>query len=125
VTDLPDGPLLRILSKADLRAIESAPEQGLPVSAQTGEGVDALLTMIVERAKAALRTDEPALLSRERHRHGISEAVAALGRLAEDVPLEVAAEELRMAARALGCIIGLVGPEDVLGEIFSRFCIGK
>ena len=124
-TDLPDGPLLRILSKADLRAIESAPEQGLRVSAQTGEGVDALLTMIVERAKAALRPEEPALLSRERHRHAISEAVGALGRIGEGVPLEVAAEELRIAARALGCIIGLVGPEDVLGEIFSRFCIGK
>ena len=125
VSDLPDGPMLRILSKADLRDIESGPEQGLRVSAETGEGVDALLTMIVERARTALRPEEPALLSRERHRHAIREAVDALERIAEGVPLEVAAEELRIAARALGCIIGLVGPEDVLGEIFSRFCIGK
>ena len=41
------------------------------------------------------------------------------------MPVEVAAEELRMAARSLASMIGLVGPEDVLGEIFSRFCIGK
>ena len=125
VSDLPDGPMLRILSKADLRAIESGPEQGLRVSAETGEGVDALLTMIVERARTALRPEEPALLSRERHRHAIREAVDALERIGDGIPLEVAAEELRMAVRALGCIIGLVGPEDVLGEIFSRFCIGK
>jgi len=83
------------------------------------------LTMIVERARLALRPEEPPLLVRERHRNAIGEAVAALGRISELTPLEVAAEELRIAARALACIIGLVGPEDVLGEIFSRFCIGK
>jgi len=124
-TPLQDAPLLRILSKADLRPIESPPEQEHRLSATTGEGVESLLTMIVERARLALRPEEPPLLVRERHRNAIGEAVAALGRISELTPLEVAAEELRIAARALACIIGLVGPEDVLGEIFSRFCIGK
>ena len=122
---LSDRPTLRILSKADLRPIESDPEHRLRISTATGEGIDALLEMIVGKAREALRPEEPALLSRERHRRAIVDAVAALGRIGESTPLEVAAEELRIAARALGCIIGLVGPEDVLGEIFSRFCIGK
>ena len=64
-------------------------------------------------------------MSRERHRRGIVEALLALERIVPGLPAEVAAEELRLAARALASIIGLVGPEDVLGEIFSRFCIGK
>jgi len=122
---LPDRPTLRILSKADLRPIESDPEHRLRISTATGEGINALLEMVVGKARQALRPEEPALLSRERHRRAIVDAVAALGRIGESTPLEVAAEELRIAARALGCIIGLVGPEDVLGEIFSRFCIGK
>ncbi len=122
---LSDGPTLRILSKADLRPIESDPEHLLRISAATGEGIDALLAAIVVKAREALRPEEPALLSRERHRLAILDATAALGRIGGNTPLEVAAEELRIAARALGCIIGLVGPEDVLGEIFSRFCIGK
>ena len=64
-------------------------------------------------------------MSHERHQFAIREACAALGRIQPVMPPEVAAEELRMAARALASIIGLVGPDDVLGEIFSRFCIGK
>ena len=122
---LSDIPILRIFSKADRKPIESFPEQGLRLSSHTGEGVEALLAEIIARAKDGLRPDEPALLSRERHRHGVGDAVAALGRIQGSMPLEVTAEELRIAARALAGIIGLVGPEDVLGEIFSRFCIGK
>ena len=122
---LHDASVLRILSKADLRIIESPPEQGHRLSAATGEGVDDLLRMIIEQARQALRPEDPPLLVRERHRQAIIEAAVALGRISDLTPLEVAAEELRIAARALGCIIGLVGPEDVLGEIFSRFCIGK
>ena len=120
-----EAPVLRIETKSDLRSIESDPKQGFRLSARTGEGVDALLGLIAERARKALRPEEPALISRERHRIALREAGDALGRIRSGLPVEVAAEELRIAARALASIIGLVGPEDVLGEIFSRFCIGK
>ena len=122
---LPDAPMLRIGTKSDLRRIESAPKQALCLSARTGEGVHALLELIARRAREALRPEEPPLMSHERHQFAIREACAALGRIQPVMPPEVAAEELRMAARALASIIGLVGPDDVLGEIFSRFCIGK
>jgi tRNA modification GTPase len=120
-----EAPVLRIETKSDLRSIESDPKQGLRLSARTGEGVDALLSLIADRARGALRPEEPALISRERHRIALREAGEALGRIRSGLPVEVAAEELRIAARALAGMIGLVGPEDVLGEIFSRFCIGK
>jgi tRNA modification GTPase len=120
-----DAPVLRIETKSDLRSIESVPKQGFRLSAVTGEGVDALLGLIAQRARQALRPEEPALISRERHRIALREAGDSLGRIRSGLPVEVAAEELRIAARALAGIIGLVGPEDVLGEIFSRFCIGK
>jgi tRNA modification GTPase len=95
------------------------------LSAHTGEGVVELLGMIGDCARHAIRPEEPALMTRQRHRQGIGDAALALGRITTGVPVEVAAEELRMAARSLGAIIGLVSPEDVLGEIFGRFCIGK
>ena len=120
-----DAPVLRIATKSDLRSIESDPEHALRLSARTGEGVDALLGLISQRARETLRPEEPALVSRERHRVALRDACEALGRIKAGLPVEVAAEELRIAARALAGIIGLVGPEDVLGEIFSRFCIGK
>ena len=118
-------PVLRILTKSDLHPADSLPEQSHALSSHTGEGIDALLDLITQRARIALRPEEPALMTRERHRSGIGDAMHALRRIAPGMPIEVAAEELRIGARALGAIIGLVGPEDVLGEIFSRFCIGK
>ena len=123
--DFPQAPVIRILSKSDLRGVESDPDRDHCLSALSGAGVGELLLLIGARARAALRPEEPALVSRERHRIGLRDARAALERLAPGQPLEVAAEELRIAARALASIIGIVGAEDVLGEIFSRFCIGK
>ena len=122
---LPDAPVVLIATKCDLGPLESEAKPSLSLSARTGQGVDELLALMTERARHALRPEEPALMSRERHRIAIREACAALGQIKQDMPVEVAAEELRTAARALASIIGLVGPEDVLGEIFSRFCIGK
>ena len=123
--DLPDAPVLRIGTKSDLRTIESDTERALSLSARTGQGVESLIKLIADRAREDLRPEEPVLMSRERHRTAIREAHEALGRIVPGMPVEVAAEELRMAARALASMIGLVGPEDVLGEIFGRFCIGK
>ncbi len=125
ISDLPDAPIVLIGTKSDLGLIESDTEQTLCLSARTGQGVDDLLALIAERARLALRPEEPALMSRERHRISVRDACEALGRIEEHMPVEVAAEELRLAARSLASMIGLVGPEDVLGEIFSRFCIGK
>jgi tRNA modification GTPase len=122
---VPQAPVVYIRSKCDLGFIESGAEQDLSLSAHSGAGLPELLELICTRARTSLRPGEPPLMSRERHRLGMTEALAALARIHPATPVEVAAEELRVAARALASIIGLVGAEDVLGEIFSRFCIGK
>jgi len=98
----------------------------LALSAKTGAGMTALVDALTKRAAEGASVEGPAL-TRARHAAAVEEAVAALTRaegLIATAP-ELAAEDARLAARALGKITGAVGVEDVLGEIFSSFCIGK
>jgi tRNA modification GTPase len=78
------------------------------------------------RKKLEIGGEVPAL-TRERHRQALEAAAQALARVAADLalPPEIAAEEIRLAQHAVGRIAGRVDVEDVLGEIFGRFCIGK
>jgi len=112
-----------VATKADLIAPASA--GALAVSAVTGQGLAALIAEIADRlGKTA---GEPALVTRERQRIAISDALAALDRaagLSVDHP-ELIAEEFRIAVRSLGRLIGAVDVEDVLDTLFSGFCIGK
>jgi tRNA modification GTPase len=99
-----------------------------PVSALTGEGVDAVLGALEAFAAEHLGNTEPALITRQRHRAALEETVAALDRaLAEPANgrEEIVAEELRLAARALARLVGRVDVEDILDVIFRDFCIGK
>ncbi len=98
------------------------------ISAATGEGFDALLDHLQRQAASYLAGAESALVTRQRHRHALEEALAALWRAqsAEVVAKEdLLAEELRLAARALGRLTGRVDVEDILDVIFRDFCIGK
>jgi tRNA modification GTPase len=99
---------------------------------KTGEGVADLLTALtqeVERRLAGAAAAAP-LITRARHRKALEECVAALERahgtassgMAEP---ELLAEDLRLAARAVGRITGRVGVEDILDVVFREFCIGK
>ena len=70
--------------------------------------------------------DFPAV-TRERHRRRLAEALTAVeaGRRALDLAPEMAGDDLRRAADALARVTGAIGVEDILGEVFSSFCIGK
>lgn len=96
------------------------------VSVRTGAGIDALVDALTHALASRMRSDD-AILTRVRHTAAVEAAIsfleAALTRLA--TAPELAAEDVRMAARALGEITGAVGVEDVLEQIFSSFCIGK
>lgn len=102
------------------------PYTELPVSAKTGAGMAALLDALTQKAAGEANSEGPAL-TRARHVAAVEEALAALDRAEANITRapELAAEDARLAARALGKITGAVGVEDVLGEIFSSFCIGK
>lgn len=118
------GPVLRLRTKADLGGI--ADHADLSISALTGQGLDALLDAIQVQAEQALGGE--ALVTRARHRDALERACAHLGRIVADGPAaapELVAEDIRLAARALGEIGGQVGVEDVLDRLFAGFCIGK
>lgn len=120
-----DGPPpttgLAVRTKIDLVAATG----GLAVSALTGDGIAELTAHLTAWAAATVRPDEPPVLANERHRQACVAAAEALeeARVTPDPVLR--GESLRVAAAALGSIVGLVGVEDVLGTVFGRFCIGK
>lgn len=124
--DVPGGEKLRVGNKLDLLG-ENAPQNfDVLLSAQEGTGIERLLEMISERAEAAAGISGEVLPSRERHVGHLTEAVRQLeDALREGWPLELRAEALRLAGVALGRITGEIGVEEVLGAIFSTFCIGK
>ncbi len=103
-------------------------ERWFSLSATTGEGVDVLLAALAGRAAADLDTSEPALVTRVRHRHALEAVLAALRRASgpsTSAREDLVAEELRLAAAALGRLTGRIDVEDVLDVIFRDFCIGK
>ena len=101
----------------------------LEASLATGAGLAELRTRLTARVSEALTgTDFPAA-TRARHRRDLEEARTHLGRalaaLSATAAVELAAEDVRLAARALDKISGRIDPEDVLDRVFARFCIGK
>jgi tRNA modification GTPase len=120
----------RILTKVDLLDSDSKQSRGqndpLSISAKTGAGIDELLKRLSKEAERF--AGEPALVTRERQRVALREAAERISSaltLSKPGQEELFAEELRLAARALGRITGRVDVEDVLDKIFSSFCIGK
>lgn len=121
---LQPGDLL-VRSKADLRPQSGA--DGPLVSSTTGAGVAELEALLARRVAAALGREEVPVLTRARHRRLVEEARGALLRAipALDAGPELAAEDVRVAADQIGRLTGRIDVEDLLGEIFSSFCIGK
>lgn len=115
---------IAVATKTDLGGAVRPDELG--VSAITGAGLDELILAIADKLNG-LGQSEPALLTRERQRVAVQDAVAAIERamaLPPEQP-ELAAEEFRLAVRALERLIGKVDVEDVLDSLFAGFCIGK
>lgn len=119
-----DAVAIAIATKSDLPGV-ALPDE-LPVSVRTGAGIDALLAAIVARL-GPKRGSEPALLTRERHRIAVTDAIAALERALASPhgQAELLAEDVRLAVRALERLVGRIDVEDVLDQLFAGFCIGK
>jgi tRNA modification GTPase len=120
------GNKLDLLAERD-RAVSLArlPTGALPISALTGEGMPVLLDRLASAVKQRFADQSSPVLTRARHRAALAECVAALRRSLSAVLPELAAEDLRLAIRALGRITGRVDVEDILDIIFRDFCIGK
>lgn len=147
-TTTPYPQVLHAINKIDLADTKTTTlvDNGsvLGISCRTGHGLSALTARLSEIVKEIINntsvisgaTDDGSLkskpsavvplLNRARHRYHVSQCVAALDRYqAAPLQLEVAAEELRAAAMALGRVVGAIDTEAVLDNIFSEFCIGK
>jgi tRNA modification GTPase len=120
---LVDANTLIVINKGDLLASQPAGDH--VISAKTGAGVPAFLEALTEMVKARIGTQGAAPLTRVRHRRALEECRDALGRAAAATLPELAAEDLRLAARALGRITGRVDVEEILDVVFRDFCIGK
>jgi tRNA modification GTPase len=127
---LPKGvPVTVVYNKMDLRDAQAPTEKGsISLSAKTGEGVDALRLKIRELA-GYKNQGEGAFTARKRHLNALDRAAQHfdVGREALETTKagELLAEELRLSHRALGEITGAVSSDELLGKIFSEFCIGK
>jgi tRNA modification GTPase len=122
--------VLAVVTKFDLldsKVLQPLPDGAVAVSALTGFGLDRLTRRLAGFAKARIGSDEAPALTQARHRAHLVRCRAALASFLGS-PLEefeLRAEDLRRAGLALGRITGVVDVEEVLGEIFGRFCIGK
>ena len=121
---------LLIHNKADLLDGESSMQdvQALRVSAREGTGLAALEAAISTIARSDLAAGEGAFTARARHVRALDDSAVWLERTADELSAgqpELAAEALRLAQDCLGEITGRTLPDDLLGAIFSTFCIGK
>jgi tRNA modification GTPase len=128
----PKCPVLEVNNKSDLLGSPTPrrdEEQPLLISAKTGEGVEALKQKILELVGWG-GSQEGAIVARRRHLDCLDRAAIHLDKSQQfaadgNISLELFAEELRLAQDQLGQITGKLLPDDLLGKIFSQFCIGK
>ncbi|MDQ1154880.1 tRNA uridine-5-carboxymethylaminomethyl(34) synthesis GTPase MnmE [Brevundimonas sp. SORGH_AS_0993] len=119
---------LIVANKADQGAVVHDPAfAALSVSTATGQGLAVLRDWIAARLATDLSGADFPAVTRERHRLRLAEALGAVqaARSALEVAPEMAGDDLRRAADALSRVTGAIGVEDILGQVFSTFCIGK
>ncbi|WP_084396302.1 tRNA uridine-5-carboxymethylaminomethyl(34) synthesis GTPase MnmE [Henriciella aquimarina] len=120
---------LLVLNKTDLSDDVTVPEGGLAISSLSGDGFEALETRLAEIIRAKAGASAAPLITRRRHRVALEQAQfhvkQALDLQARGGGAELVAEDVRLASRQLSALIGEIGVEEILGAVFSSFCIGK
>ncbi len=122
-----NGTEIIVFNKIDLISEPEIPDaqNAFGVSALTGQGMDSLSRAIEKEAAAQLSNGERSVITHARHRQALQECQASLERACHNVDIELMAEDLRLATRALGRITGSVDVEDLLDIVFAEMCIGK
>ena len=116
---------LRVNNKSDLKQNKNA---DISISAKFGDGIDKLLETMSKIFKEKVGTASVAI--NERHRSSMVRALIAIDAAERELKsgmknIELCAEEINIAIRAMDSLVGLIDVEEVLGEIYSKFCIGK
>ncbi len=121
-----------VINKIDLGTDQISSEikkyDPIYISIKEEKNLDVLINLIKENLKNKFVSSEDIFITRERHRINLEQCLESLKNFEEKKSLEdfdKAAEDLRLATRYLGIIVGKVDVEEILGSIFSDFCIGK
>lgn len=118
-----------VANKVDIADGVNVSRETLKVSAKSGTGIEELENAIIDRVSRLTEKAGSPMITRARHRQGIERAAefvqSAQEHLISGLGSEFVAEDVRLASRALGALIGALDAESVLGEVFSSFCIGK
>ena len=120
-----------IINKSDLGIIESknlVQHNPISISIKEETNIDKLILKIKENLKNKFVNIEDTLITRERHRQHLQQCIEHLekfSRKEKEKDFDKAAEDLRLATRHLGMLVGKVDVEEILGSIFNDFCIGK
>jgi tRNA modification GTPase len=122
-------PVLTVLNKCDLINTPAGAQSSgtIAISARSGAGLEDLRTAILEQSGATAAIEAP-YIARARHVHALENAAAAVDAASAEFKagmLELAAEQLAIAQRELEELTGVYTTEDLLGDIFANFCIGK
>ncbi len=123
-----DSPNLVFWNKSDAVQTQPVLDDVKPAiwgAAKIGAGLDLLEDAIRQVARQAFESGPSPGITQARHRVALEDCVAALHRWEHAPAPELATEDLRLAMRSLGRVVGLVDVEDLLDRIFSAFCIGK
>ena len=123
----PREPDLIVENKADLELIRNRNESAIAVSTRTGVGIDDLYRALQKLAEQKTSGAEQAVVVRQRHILAVRKSIRLLNNclVQQHRATELTTEDLRQTARILSSITGHVDVEDLLGNIFSEFCIGK
>jgi tRNA modification GTPase len=127
-----DDNAILVVNKSDLIKKDIDPEfkkiNHVLISIKEKKNIDELILKIKNNLKNKFTTSEDILITRERHRQNLKQCLEHLNNFSQKNEIEdfdKAAEDLRLATRHLGMIVGKVGVEEILGSIFNDFCIGK
>ena len=130
IKDLINSDSIVVLNKSDIKGNQTHKfgAATILVSVKNNKNIDVLVKKIKEKLSTKYISNDNTLITRERHRVKLNECLRELNKFLkkdQNKDIELAAEDLRMASRHLGSLIGRIDVEEILGSIFKDFCIGK
>ena len=130
IKDLINKDSIVLLNKSDIEENQNYKFDAdtILVSVKNNKNIDILIKKIKEKLNKKFSSNNSALITRERHRVKLNDCLKEIDKFLkkdQNKDIELAAEDLRMATRHLGSIVGKVDVEEILGSIFKDFCIGK
>ena len=130
IKDLINEDSIVLLNKSDIKGNKNHKFEvdTILVSVKTNKNIDLLIQEIKKKLSKKFTLNNSILITRERHRVKLKDCLNEIDKFLlkdQNKDIELAAEDLRMATRHLGCIVGKVDVEEILGSIFNDFCIGK